>query len=77
MDKFPTLFTAGSDQGDTSAAPAIWERMDDFKAAAVKAGQDARAAETAAAQGLDAFKSAFADLGENCQSCHGEFRIRR
>jgi cytochrome c556 len=77
MDKFPTLFPEGSDQGDTSAAPAIWERMDAFKAAAAKAAQDARAAETAAAQGLDAFKAAFADVGENCQSCHGEFRVRR
>jgi cytochrome c556 len=77
MDKFPTLFPEGSDQGDTSAAPAIWEKMDAFKAAAAKAANDARVAETAAAQGLDAFKMAFADVGENCQSCHGEFRIRR
>jgi cytochrome c556 len=77
MDKFPTLFPAGSDQGDTSASPAIWEKMDAFKAAAAKAASDARVAETAAAQGLDAFKSAFADVGENCQSCHGEFRVRR
>lgn len=77
MDKFPTLFPEGSDQGDTSAAPAIWEKMDAFKAAAAKAANDARVAETAAAQGLDAFKMAFADVGENCQSCHGEFRVRR
>jgi cytochrome c556 len=77
MDKFPMLFPEGSDQGDTSASPAIWERMDEFKAAAAKAAEDARAAETAAAGGLEAFKTAFATVGENCQSCHGEFRVRR
>jgi cytochrome c556 len=51
--------------------------MDEFKAAAAKAAEDARAAETAAAGGLEAFKTAFATVGENCQSCHGEFRVRR
>ncbi len=77
MDQVPNLFPEGSDQGDTSASPAIWEKMDAFKAASAKAATDARAAETAAAQGLDAFKTAFAAVGENCQSCHGEFRVRR
>jgi cytochrome c556 len=77
MDRFPTLFPEGSDLGDTSASPAIWEKMEEFKALAAKAAQDAKAAEAAAAQGLDAFKTAFAAVGGSCQSCHGAFRVRR
>jgi cytochrome c556 len=77
LKKFPTLFPEGSEQGDTSASPAIWEKMEEFKALAAKMVADAEAAEVAAAQGLDAFKTAFAVVGGNCQSCHGEFRVRR
>jgi cytochrome c556 len=77
LKKFPTLFPEGSEQGDTSASPAIWEKMEEFMALAAKMVADAEAAEVAAAQGLDAFKTAFAAVGENCQSCHGEFRVRR
>lgn len=77
METFPTLFPEGSDQGETSASPAIWEKMDAFKAAAAKAQADATAAAEAAAQGVDAFKTAFNAVGGNCQSCHQEFRIRR
>ena len=77
LRKFPTLFPEGSDQGDTSASPAIWEQMEAFKALAEKTVADAEAAEAAAAQGLDAFKTAFAVVGGDCQSCHGQFRIRR
>jgi cytochrome c556 len=38
---------------------------------------DANAAADAAAQGVEAFKTAFNTVGGNCQSCHQEFRIRR
>lgn len=77
METFVTLFPEGSDQGETSASPAIWEKMDAFKAANAKMIADANAAADAAAQGLDAFKTAFNTVGGNCQSCHQDFRIRR
>jgi cytochrome c556 len=77
METFVTLFPDGSDQGNTSASPAIWEKMDAFKAANAKMIADANAAADAAAQGVEAFKTAFNTVGGNCQSCHQEFRIRR
>lgn len=77
LETFPTLFPEGSDQGDTTAAPAIWTNMDGFKAAAAKTVADANAAADAAAQGADAFKTAFAVVGGDCGSCHREFRIKK
>lgn len=75
MIEFPSLFPVGSeDDGDTRALPKIWEDMDGFKAAAAKAAADAEAAETAAANGLDAFKAALGAVGANCGSCHETYR---
>ena len=77
MEKFPTLFPEGSDQGETTASPAIWQKMDDFKALAAKTVTDSRAAAAAAPQGADAFKAAFAAVGGDCQSCHEQFRVKK
>jgi cytochrome c556 len=73
---FPTLFPEGSDQGQTNASPDIWKNMDDFKAHAAKLVTDATAAEAAAAQGLDSFKTAFDAVGADCGSCHEKYRLK-
>ena len=77
LETFPTLFPEGSDQGETTASPAIWTNMDGFKAKADQTIADANAAADAAAQGLDAFKTAFSVVGGDCGSCHQAFRIKK
>jgi cytochrome c556 len=70
---FPNHFPAGSDQGKTDAMPAIWEKMDDFKAHATSLETDAKAALGATAS-LDTFKPAFMKMAGNCKSCHEAYR---
>lgn len=77
MATFVTLFPEGSDKGDTSAAPKIWEDMDGFKAAAAKLSADAKTAGDAAAGGLDAFKVAFNTVGNDCGACHQKYRLKK
>ncbi len=77
MAAFPTLFPEGSDKGDTAAAPAIWQNMEDFKAHAAKLAADAEVAEAAAPNGLDAFKAAVVPVGQDCGSCHELYRVKR
>jgi cytochrome c556 len=77
MAVFPTLFPEGSDKGDTAASPAIWQNMDDFKAHAQKLADDAKLAEAAAPNGLDAFKAAVGAVGQDCGSCHELYRLQR
>ena len=76
MATFVTLFPEGSDKGDTHASPDIWKNMDDFKALAAKLGTDAGAAADAAAQGVDAFKTAFNTVGDDCGACHEKYRLK-
>jgi cytochrome c556 len=77
MAKLPSLFPEGSDKGKTQAAPAIWQNMEDFKAHAAKLAADAKVAEAAAPSGLDAFKAAVGAVGQDCNSCHEKYRLRR
>jgi cytochrome c556 len=71
-----TLFPDCSKTGaKTTAAPAIWERMDDFKAAIAKFTADIKAAQDNP-KDLDALKANFQTIGKNCSSCHQTFRIR-
>ena len=74
--QMPTLFPDCSKTGaKTTAAPAIWERMDDFKAAIAKFADDIKAAQ-ANTKDLDALKANFSTIGKNCGGCHQTFRIR-
>ena len=74
---FADHFPEGSETGgETTAAPAIWENMDDFKARLVKFEADARAA-AAATGDLEAFKAAFGPMSQNCGSCHEVYRIKK
>jgi cytochrome c556 len=74
MEQFPSLFPPGSETGDTKASAKIWEDMAGFEAAAAKLVTDAKAAEAVAADGLDAFKTAFGAVGANCGGCHEAYR---
>ena len=75
--QMPTLFPDCSKAGaKTTAAPAIWERMDDFKAAIAKFAVDVKAAQDNKTNDLDALKANFQTIGKNCSSCHQTFRIR-
>ena len=75
LEQFPSLFPPGSESGgDTKASAKIWEDMAGFEAAAAKLVADAKAAETAAADGLEAFKTAFGAVGADCGGCHEAYR---
>ncbi|MGU3574732.1 c-type cytochrome [Brucellaceae bacterium C25G] len=73
-----TLFPEGSDKGgDTEAAPAIWQNMDDFTAHVNKFQQDAKQAAATEPQDLDQLKPAFQQVAANCRACHEIYRIKK
>ncbi len=72
-----TLFPAGSDDGDTTAAPKIWQDMPGFKAAEDKYLADVKAAASAAPADVDALKGQFGAIVANCGACHQNFRIKK
>jgi cytochrome c556 len=74
--QMPTLFPDCSKTGNkTTAAPAIWQKMDDFKAAIAKFGADIKAAQHST-KDVDTLKAGFQTIGKNCSSCHQTFRTR-
>jgi cytochrome c556 len=76
-EKMPNLFPDNSKTGgETAALPAIWEKMDDFKAKFVKFGADAKAA-LASVKDLDSFKAAFTGVTKNCGGCHENYRAKK
>ena len=76
----PTLFEKGTgpEAAKTRALPVIWEKPDDFKAAAMKLETMAAELEKAAESGDQAAATAaFAAMGkEACGGCHGAFRAK-
>jgi cytochrome c556 len=74
--EMPTLFPDCSKTGaHTTAAPAIWDKADDFKAATAKFAADVKAAQDST-KDLDTFKANVATVGKNCSNCHQTFRVR-
>src|SRR6516164_1524979 len=74
--QMPTLFPDCSKTGaKTTAASAIWERMDDCKARIAKFADDIKAAQ-GNTKDLDSLKANFQTIGKNCSGCHQSFRIR-
>jgi cytochrome c556 len=69
------LFPAGSDKGDTKAAPKIWEDMAGFKAANDKYKADLDAAVAAPPQDVNALGAQLNTLGGDCGGCHKPYRI--
>jgi cytochrome c556 len=72
-----TLFPAGSDKGDTTASPKIWEDMAGFQAKVDKFKTDAAAALAAPPADVDGVKATLGVLGQNCGGCHEAFRVKK
>jgi len=72
---FGDYFPEGSDQGDTRASPKIWEEMAEFQQYLADFQADTDAAREADPQDVEALKTAMAEIGQNCQQCHEEFRL--
>ena len=70
-------FPPGSDTGDTTASPKIWEDMAGFQAEVDKFKEVTAAAAAAPAQDLEALKPQVGSIGQSCQSCHEAFRIKK
>lgn len=72
-----SLFPAGSDSGDTTAAPKIWQDMTGFKATEDKFLADVKAAAAATPADIDALKAQIGVIGSNCSTCHQNYRIKK
>jgi cytochrome c556 len=72
---FGDYFPEGSNQGDTRAAPEIWENMAEFQEYLVQFRQTTDAAREADPKDLDAFKAAMGPVMETCGDCHDDFRL--
>jgi cytochrome c556 len=73
----PNLFPDCSKTGDhTTAAPAIWDKPADFKAAQDKFSADVKAAQDNL-KDLDSLKASFQSIGKDCGGCHQAFRIKQ
>lgn len=74
--KLPTLFPDCSKTGgDTHAAPAIWQKPDDFKTLIAKFGADVKEAQDNT-KDLATFKTSFQAVGKDCSSCHETYRTK-
>ncbi|MBZ9674787.1 c-type cytochrome [Mesorhizobium sp. ES1-1] len=71
------LFPAGSDKGDTTASPKIWQDMAGFKAAEDKYLADVKAAVAAAPADVDSLKTQFGAIASNCGTCHQAYRVKK
>ncbi|QKC84753.1 cytochrome c [Mesorhizobium sp. NZP2077] len=71
------LFPKGSDAGDTTAGPKIWEDMAGFKATEDKYLADVKAATAAAPADVDALKAQINTLGGDCGTCHQTYRVKK
>lgn len=70
-------FPVGSDQGDTTASPKIWEDAAGFQAQMDKFKAVTAAAAAAPAQDLDGVKAQLGTIGQVCASCHQAYRIKK
>jgi cytochrome c556 len=68
-------FPEDSQEGDTRAAPAIWENFEEFREHAEEFKADAAAAAEAELPDVQALQAQMAAIGENCSSCHEEYRL--
>ena len=74
--QMPTLFPDCSKTGHkTTAAPAIWQKTDDFNAAIAKFAADIKAAQDST-KDVDTLKANFQTIGKNCSNCHQTFRVK-
>lgn len=70
-------FPAGSDKGDTTASPKIWEDLAGFQAQVDKFKEVTAAAVASPAADLDALKAQVGTIGQTCGTCHEAFRVKK
>jgi cytochrome c556 len=74
----PSLFPAGSDQGDTGANPEIWTQSEDFKKNADTLKTEAQMLASAGQSGdLATVRAQFDKVAKVCGDCHKVFRHKR
>lgn len=71
------LWPAGSNTGESTASPKIWEDAAGFQAALEKFKTDTASAVAAAPADVDALKVQMGVVGSNCASCHEAFRVKK
>ncbi|RWC00617.1 MAG: cytochrome C556 [Mesorhizobium sp.] len=71
------LFPAGTDKGDTSASPKIWDDMTGFKSSMEKFKIDVAAAVATPPQDIGALKATLGAIGQKCSGCHETFRLQK
>jgi len=72
----PGMFPEGSNQGETSALPAIWSDWAGFQAASDAYLAAATKLATAAQAGdKDAFSAALGEVAARCSGCHAKYKI--
>lgn len=75
---FGHYFPKGSETGmETTAAPAIWEKMGDFQAAVAKFQADTSAAAANPPKSKEDLGPILGAVGANCGSCHKVFRVKK
>ena len=76
--EYVSFFPVGSETGfETEASPAIWEKMDEFKAKVAKFEADTGAATAMTFADAGAVGAAIGLVAENCGACHQAFRIKK
>ena len=74
---FPDLFPAGSGTGETEALPAIWEKLDDFRAKADKLVATSDTLLASVPTDRAGVGEALRVLGADCSSCHETYRAKK
>lgn len=73
-----SLFPPGSDEGDTSALPGIWQRPEQFLNRAEAAEREGRNLVAAAGSGDREFMvQSLRRLADACRNCHRDFRFEQ
>ncbi|HVO01440.1 MAG TPA: cytochrome c [Candidatus Cybelea sp.] len=76
--QIPSLFPAGTDQGDTGANKEIWQNFDDFKAKAANLQEQAKMLAAAGQAGdLATVRAQFDKVIAACTDCHKPYRHKR
>jgi len=73
LEKFPTMFPAGSESPLSRAKPEIWTQKAEFDDMAKK-GREAALALAAAAKSGGDLKAASGKMFQTCKGCHEHFR---
>jgi len=75
-EQLKSLWPEGSDNGETAALPAVWQKRDDFLARFDKMAADAKAALEKIKDEVS-FKAEWPKVMSNCGGCHKEYRKPR